>query len=165
MASGPKRQTGPVEIREIAPADTDAVVALWEACGLVRPWNDPYRDIARKLAVADGLFLVAATGERVAGTVMAGYDGHRGWINYLAVTIDRRGEGLGGALLEAAERRLAALGCPKVNLQVRDTNTDVVGFYERLGYAVDPAISLGKRLESDERPRDEVVTPHDGPAV
>ena len=139
-----------VRIREFAPADTETVVALWVACGLTRRWNDPHRDIARKVSVHDGLFLVGAIDDVVVASVMAGYDGHRGWINYLAVTPARRGEGLGRALMDAAEDRLDAVGCPKVNLQVRDTNTDVLAFYEHLGYVVDAAVSMGKRLESDE---------------
>ena len=137
-------------IREFAPDDTDAVVALWRACDLVRPWNDPHKDIARKLAVADGMFLVAEAGHGIVGSVMAGYDGHRGWMNYLSVAPGEQRTGLGRALVAAAEERLAARGCPKVNLQIRDTNTAVVGFYEQLGYSVDAAISMGKRLEADD---------------
>ena len=139
-----------VHIRGFEPSDTDAVVALWRACDLTRPWNDPHKDIARKVAVADGLFLVGTVDGEVVGGVMGGYDGHRGWINYLAVAPDRRGAGHGRALMAEVERRLLALGCPKINLQVRDTNTAVLEFYERLGYAVDAAVSMGKRLESDD---------------
>jgi ribosomal protein S18 acetylase RimI-like enzyme len=96
------------------------------------------------------MFLVGTIDGAIVGSVMAGYDGHRGWINYLAVAPARRGEGLGRALMSAAEARLCAVGCPKINLQVRNTNTDALAFYERLGFAVDAAISMGKRLESDE---------------
>ncbi|MGZ4797697.1 MAG: GNAT family acetyltransferase [Acidimicrobiia bacterium] len=138
-----------MEIREFRRADADAVVALWRACDLTRPWNDPHEDIARKVAVSDDLFLVGVVDGVVVASVMAGYDGHRGWINYLAVAPERRGEGRGRALMADAERRLAGRGCPKVNLQVRDTNTAVLAFYEHLGYAVDAAVSMGKRLESD----------------
>ena len=140
-----------VLIRGFEPSDTDAVIRLWEACDLTRPWNDPHKDIARKIAVDDGLFLVGAADSAVVASVMAGYDGHRGWVNYLAVAPDRRGNGYGRALMLEAEARLAARGCPKVNLQVRATNSDALAFYERLGYAVDAAVSMGKRLESDER--------------
>ena len=136
-------------IREFAPADRDAVIALWRVRDLVRPWNDPGKDIARKVAVADGLFLVAEADGVIVGAVMAGYDGHRGWLNYLAVAPDRQRSGLGRALVAAAETRLGAVGCPKVNLQIRDTNTAVVAFYEGLGYSVDAAVSMGKRLEAD----------------
>lgn len=138
-----------MRIRGYDAADRDAVVALWRACDLVRPWNDPHKDIARKLAVDDGLFLVAEEDGAVVGAVMAGYDGHRGWMNYLAVAPERQTSGTGRALVAAAEDGLAARGCPKVNLQIRDTNTAVVGFYERLGYSVDAAISMGKRLAPD----------------
>jgi ribosomal protein S18 acetylase RimI-like enzyme len=140
-----------MEIREFTAGDADAVVALWEAADLVRPWNDPRKDIARKRSVADGLFVVATEDDRVVGVVMGGYDGHRGWVNYLAVDPAARGGGLGRALMAEVEHRLRARGCPKINLQVRDTNTEVLAFYRHLGFSVDPAISLGKRLESDER--------------
>ncbi|MCL2315960.1 MAG: GNAT family acetyltransferase [Actinomycetia bacterium] len=135
-----------MRIRTCEPGDADAVIALWEACGLTRPWNDPHADIERKRAFQPGLFFVGATedGEIIA-TVMAGYDGHRGAINLLAVDPARRGEGLGAALLAHAEAALAALGCPKINLQVRPENADVAGFYERCGYEPFQVIDLGKR--------------------
>jgi ribosomal protein S18 acetylase RimI-like enzyme len=139
-----------VEIRTYAGADNAAVVALWQACDLTRPWNDPHKDIARKVAVDDGLFLVGTVDGVIVASVMAGYDGHRGWVNYLAVDPDHRGDGYGRALMAEAEARLAARGCPKVNLQVRATNADVLAFYEHLGYVVDAAVSMGKRLESDQ---------------
>jgi ribosomal protein S18 acetylase RimI-like enzyme len=139
-----------MEIRPFEARDTDAVVSLWEACDLTRPWNDPRRDIGRKVAVDDGLFLVGTIDGHVMASVMAGYDGHRGWVNYLAVAPDRRGNGYGRALMAEAEARLTVRGCPKVNLHIRESNTAVLAFYERLGYAVDAAVSMGKRLESDE---------------
>jgi ribosomal protein S18 acetylase RimI-like enzyme len=138
-----------VVIRPYVAADEDGVVALWEATGLTRPWNDPRKDIARKLSVQPEGFLVAVVGSQVVGSVMAGYDGHRGWVNYLAVAPDSRRTGVGRALMIAAERMLGALGCPKVNLQIRATNLRAVSFYEALGYATDDVISLGRRLESD----------------
>ncbi|WP_439693765.1 GNAT family acetyltransferase [Curtobacterium sp. SP.BCo] len=136
--------------RAFTPADTESVVALWEACGLVRPWNDPRRDIARKLTVQPELFLVAEDehGE-VVGAGMAGFDGHRGWVNYLAVRPDLQGGGLGRAFMAEFERLLTDLGCPKLNLQVRAGNEQVIGFYESLGYADDRTVSLGKRLIPD----------------
>jgi ribosomal protein S18 acetylase RimI-like enzyme len=124
-------------------------VALWSDCGLLRPWNNPYRDIERKLAHdADGL-LVLQLGDRVVGSVMVGYDGHRGWVNYLAVDPEHQGAGLGRLLMDEVERHLSVLGCPKVNLQVRTANERAVSFYEHLGYATDDALSLGKRLSDD----------------
>jgi ribosomal protein S18 acetylase RimI-like enzyme len=146
-----------IAIRPFRPADTDAVVALWESCGLVRPWNDPRLDIARKLTVQPELFLVATdpdgtdtdTGATVVGAGMAGFDGHRGWVNYLAVRPDLQGSGLGRALMAEFERLLTDLGCPKLNLQVRAGNERVVGFYESLGYTDDHTVSMGKRLIAD----------------
>ena len=137
------------DIRTFVPADTEAVVALWEACGLVRAWNDPRRDIARKLTVQPELFLVAVDGDEIVGAGMAGFDGHRGWVNYLAVAPVRRGAGIGRTLMAQFEQRLEALGCPKVNLQVRAGNEDVLAFYRALGYGVDDVVSLGKRLIPD----------------
>jgi ribosomal protein S18 acetylase RimI-like enzyme len=137
-------------IRPFETADEDAVVALWVACGLTRPWNDPRADIARKLADSPELLLVAEEEGVVLGSVMVGYDGHRGWINYLAAHPSRQRGGLGRALMEAAEERLAALGCAKVNLQVRDDNEAARGFYEAIGYGQDPVLSSGKRLLVDE---------------
>jgi ribosomal protein S18 acetylase RimI-like enzyme len=136
-------------IRPYAPADEGAVIALWQTCGLVRPQNDPHKDIARKLRVDPEWLLVAEDGGRIIGTVMAGYEGHRGWINYLAVEPARQRGGLGRELMAAAERLLRAAGCPKINLQVRPENQAAIAFYERLGFSVEGAISLGKRLETD----------------
>lgn len=138
-----------LSIRTYQPQDEASVVRLWEDCGLVVPQNDPRKDIARKLKVQPELFLVALEGGAIVGTVMAGYEGHRGWINYLAVTPDKRKGGLGRRLMEEAESRLRALGCPKINLQVRETNKDVRAFYERIGYKQDPVTSYGKRLVKD----------------
>lgn len=138
-----------MQIRPYRPADEDAVVALWERCDLTRPWNDPRKDIRRKLAVRPDLFLVGVIDDQVVATAMAGYDGHRGWINYLAVAPERRRQGLGRAIVAEAERLLRACGCPKINLQVRTANTEVIEFYRRLGFVLDDVVSLGKRLEHD----------------
>jgi ribosomal protein S18 acetylase RimI-like enzyme len=139
-----------MNIRPFQAADQEAVVRLWDRCGLLRPWNDPRKDIARKLQVQPELFLVLEIDGALAGTVMAGYDGHRGWINYLAVDPGAQRRGLGRALMVEAERLLRERGCPKINLQVRRDNRDVVAFYERLGFAQDAVVGLGKRLERDE---------------
>lgn len=136
-------------IRAFQPSDEPAVIALWQACDLIRPWNNPQLDIQRKLAVQPAMFLVAEEDQRVMGTVMAGYEGHRGWINYLAVSPTERLQGVGRQLMQAAESALKAAGCPKINLQVRDGNDAVLAFYERLGYGVDSVVSLGKRLSTD----------------
>jgi ribosomal protein S18 acetylase RimI-like enzyme len=140
------------EIRPFRRTDADAVIALWTECGLVRPWNDPRRDIERKLTVQPELFLVATTGSDLVGSVMAGYDGHRGWVNYLAVATGHRRRGLGRRLMREAEAGLRALGCPKLNLQIRTGNSAVVAFYEALGYGVDDVVSLGRRLIRDDEP-------------
>jgi ribosomal protein S18 acetylase RimI-like enzyme len=139
-----------VEIRPYDPADEDAVVVLWERCGLTRPWNDPRKDIRRKLRVRPDLFLVAVVDGSVVGTVMAGYDGHRGWINYLGVDPAHQRRGLGRALMDEAERLLRAAGCPKINLQVRTSNAAAIEFYRAIGFAVDDVVSFGKRLEHDD---------------
>jgi ribosomal protein S18 acetylase RimI-like enzyme len=144
-----------VTIRPFADADEQAVVELWARCGLVRPWNDPHDDIARKRRVQAELFLVAVAdgdagaGATIAGTVMAGYDGHRGWINYLATDPARRRQGIARALMQAAEAGLARLGCPKINLQIRHDNRDAIAFYQHIGFGNDAVVSMGKRLPRD----------------
>jgi ribosomal protein S18 acetylase RimI-like enzyme len=138
-----------MDIRPFRTSDESSVIALWEGCGLLRPWNDPKKDIRRKLRVQPEMFLVGLLGKQVLATVMAGYEGHRGWINYLAVAPEHRREGHGRAMMAAAERLLRDAGCPKVNLQVRATNASAIHFYERLGYQVDDVVGLGKRLEHD----------------
>jgi ribosomal protein S18 acetylase RimI-like enzyme len=137
------------EIRTFDPADTEDVVALWEEAGLTRPWNDPRADIERMRAVWPDLLIVAVDGDRIVGTVMAGYDGHRGWIYYLASAADRRGEGIGRMLVGEAERRLLALGCPKVQLMVRPGNEIVFAFYDQVGYERFDIGMTGKRLIVD----------------
>ena len=139
-----------LQIRPFAEGDEAQVVDLWARCGLLRPWNDPRKDIARKLRVQRDLFLVGVDGDRIAGTVMAGYEGHRGWINYLAVDPDRRRQGFARALMGAAEERLRALGCAKINLQIRQDNSEAIAFYRRIGFAEDASVSMGKRLERDD---------------
>ena len=138
-----------MKVRTFQSGDEAAVVALWEECKLTRPWNDPHKDIARKLAVQPELFLVGTLDDAVMASVMAGYEGHRGWMNYLAVAPRHRGRGYGRALVEHVERLLLERGCPKVGLLVRNTNKEAAEFYRRLGYAQDESISLGKRLIAD----------------
>jgi len=146
--------TPPVQpaLRRYRPSDHDAPVSLCFRCGLLRPWNDPRRDIERKLAHdPDGLLVLEADG-CLAGSVMAGYDGHRGGVNYLAVDPAWQGRGLGRMLMDEAEQWLLARGCPKVNLQVRTSNEHVVAFYRHLGYGTDDVVSMGKRLLADAAP-------------
>jgi ribosomal protein S18 acetylase RimI-like enzyme len=136
-------------IRAFRPADEDRVVALWREGGLVRPCNNPRKDIARKLRVRPEWFLVAESDGRLVASMMVGYDGHRGWINYLAVEAGSQRRGVGRAMMDEAERILRAAGCPKINLQIRRSNAAVIAFYAELGYVADDVVSLGKRLEHD----------------
>lgn len=136
-------------IRAYEERDAEPVVALWRACGLVVPWNDPLKDIQRKLRIQRELFLVGYLDGSLVATVMAGYEGHRGWINYLAVAEECRRQGLGRRMMDAAEARLLAMGCPKINLQIRKSNPDAVGFYRSLGFVEDESVSMGKRLVTD----------------
>ena len=140
---------GEWEIRPFEARDGEAVVALWHACGLVVPWNDPVKDIERKLRVQREMFLVGSLGGGVVATVMAGYEGHRGWVNYLAVAPECRRQGLGRRMMEAAQAGLRAMGCPKINLQIRKSNLSAARFYRSLGYVEDESISMGKRLVED----------------
>jgi ribosomal protein S18 acetylase RimI-like enzyme len=138
-----------LKVRPFDEADEAQVIALWQECGLRRSWNDPHLDIARKRAVGDGLFLVAEAGGLLVGTLMAGYDGHRGSVNYLGVLPSRRKMGIGRALMAEAERRLLERGCPKINLQIRTDNLEAVEFYRRLGYETFDVVDMGKRLITD----------------
>ncbi len=139
-----------VVVRAFREDDEPRVIELWLLGGLLRPWNNPHKDIARKLKVQRDLFLVADLDARVVGVAMAGYDGHRGWVNYLTVDPKQRRRGIGTALMRDAERRLRLLGCPKINLQLRKENQEMAAFYAALGFKEDAAVSLGKRLEDDE---------------
>ncbi|MCY3933084.1 MAG: GNAT family acetyltransferase [Acidobacteria bacterium] len=136
-------------IRVYRESDENNVVALWRQCGLVVPWNDPVKDIRRKLLVQRSLFLVGLLDDRVTATIMAGYEGHRGWINYLAVAPEYRRQGLGRLMMDEAETRLGKMGCPKINLQVRRSNARAAEFYRSIGYAEDDVLSMGKRLVED----------------
>ena len=138
-----------LEIRRFEPGDEPQVIALWQACGLRRSWNDPHLDISRKQATDDGLFLVAEMAGLLVGTLMAGYDGHRGSINYVGVLPSNRNMGIGRALMSEAERLLFERGCPKINLQIRTDNLGAVEFYRRLGYEPFEVVDMGKRLIPD----------------
>jgi len=138
-----------VEIRKYIETDEQQVIDLWIKCHLVVSSNNPKMDIQRKLKVDRDLFLVGILDEKVIATVMGGYEGHRGWINYLAVDPGFQGKGYGRLMMEAIEQRIRLKGCPKINLQVRATNKAVIQFYRSLGYTDDHVIGLGKRLEED----------------
>lgn len=132
-------------IRNYGSSDRAQVVALWDT---VFPnstgHNDPKASIARKVAVDDGLFFVALDGDVIVGTALAGYDGHRGWLYSVAVSPDRRRDGVGSKLVRHAEQALAQRGCPKLNIQIRADNAAVVAFYESLGFQTEERISMGK---------------------
>ena len=150
-----------MQIRPFAPADTESVVALWHECGLTRPWNDPYRDIERKLAVQPELFLVGtelvepADGgsgspeEVLVATAMAGHEGHRGWLYYVAVAPEHRGGGRARQIVAEAERLLTEAGCPKVQLMVRSGNDTAEATWSSLGYEQSDVVVHGKRLIED----------------
>jgi hypothetical protein len=135
-----------VEIGQLSEAEIEAAVALWEEGGLLRPWNDPRADIRLALAGPSSTVLAARAEARLAATVMVGWDGHRGWIYYLAVARDLRRRGIGGLMVKAAEDWLAARSAPKLNLLVRAENGAVVGFYESLGYRRSEMILLQRAL-------------------
>ena len=136
-----------MEITEYQEKHAEAVIELWFKCRLVVPSNNPRRDIERKLGVDRDLFLVGSLNGKVIASVMGGYEGHRGWINYLAVDPANRRNGYGRLIMKEVERRLRAKGCPKINLQVRATNDGVIRFYQSLGYSDDNVIGLGKGLK------------------
>lgn len=137
-------------IRPYTQTDLERVVDLWELCGLTRPWNHPEIDIFRKISRSDELFLVAIKDEKLVGTLMGGYDGHRGWVSYLAVHPHHQRVGIATALMQQIEKRLIALGCPKLQLLVRKDNLGVVNFYEQLGYDELEVFCFGKRLIHDD---------------
>ena len=139
-----------MEIEEYREKYGVQVIELWLKCDLVVPSNNPKKDIERKLGVDRNLFLVGIIQGKIIATVMGGYEGHRGWINYLAVDPEYRNNGYGRLIMRAVEKRIRAKGCPKINLQVRNSNDTVIKFYKSLGYADDHVIGLGKRLEEDE---------------
>jgi len=126
--------------------DAGAVVALWDACGLTRPWNDAHADFALAVAGPASAVLVAREGGALAGSVMVGFDGHRGWVYYLAVAPGRRRGGLGRALMAAAEAWLRVRGAPKIQLMVREDNAAALGFYEALGLERQKVVTLGRFL-------------------
>lgn len=139
--------------RTYRPDDEAGVIEVWRQCDLIRPWNHPQADIRRKYADSPALFFVGESDGAPVATCMAGYDGHRGWIYYLAVLPALQRRGIATKLVEIAEAELVKLGCPKIDLMVRNTNRAVIDFYKALGYGDDPVVVLSKRLIED-RPHD-----------
>ena len=140
----------PILIRPFKEGDEEALVSLWNMCKLTVPWNNPYKDIARKLKVQAELFLVGYLEDKLIASVMGGYDGHRGWINYLAVHPYFQARGYGKQLMDYVETRLRKLGCPKINLQIRDANNKVLSYYQKLGFVEEKRINMGKKIEDDQ---------------
>lgn len=138
-----------MKIRSFTIEDEKAVIELWQKCDLVRSWNNPRADIVRKLKVNPELFVVGVLDGKIIAAAMGGYEGHRGWVNYLAIDPSYQRKGFGRQIMQDIEKRLLALGCPKISLQVRNGNTQALEFYNRIGYKEDNVISLGKRLISD----------------
>ncbi len=138
-----------MQIRQFTNGDTDAVIALWAACDLIRSWNDPIADIRRKQDYQADLFFVGDMGDELIASAMFGYEGHRGWVNYLAVSPLHQRKGYAKALMHYGEAALHAIGCPKLNLQIRRENSAVAQFYAAIGYIEDDVLSYGKRLIAD----------------
>ncbi|HEX7758515.1 MAG TPA: GNAT family acetyltransferase [Caulobacteraceae bacterium] len=136
-----------MDIGDIGDADIEPVVALWERCGLTRPWNDPRSDIALARRTPTSTVLVGRRDGRVVAAAMVGCDGHRGWAYYVAADPDLRGQGLGREIMAAAEDWARAQGVPKIQLMVRGGNAPVIGFYKALGYAPEDTVVLGKRFD------------------
>ena len=137
-------------IRPYRADDQSAIIDLWRECDLLRPHNNPHLDIKRKLSVQPELFLVGVLDDKIVASVMAGYEGHRGWLNYLAVAPGHQQSGVGRKMVGEAEKLLRKLGCPKINIQVRHSNATAMEFYRRIGFQVDEVASMGKRLIKDE---------------
>lgn len=138
-----------MNIQPYSPKYEAAVIALWEKCDLTRPHNDPHKDIVRKMKVNPELFLIGLEGDKVAASAMGGYDGHRGWVNYVGVDPDYQRQGLGQQIMQAIEKALLTKGCPKLNLLVRTENLDAVKFYESIGFNREDCVEMGKRLIPD----------------
>ncbi|AHE56963.1 GNAT family acetyltransferase [Sphingomonas sanxanigenens] len=137
------------EPRPLAIDSCDDLAELWTACGLTRPWNDPVRDARAAIEGATSVVLGVREGEegRLIASAMVGFDGHRGWVYYLAVAPDRQRAGLGRRMMAAAEQWLRAQGVPKIQLMVREDNHAAIGFYEALGLARQPVVTLGRFLD------------------
>ena len=138
-----------LDIRPYQSCDERDVIELWGKCDLIRPQNNSKLDIKRKLEVNPELFLVGIIDNKVVASVMGGYEGHRGWVYYLAVDPSYQRNGYGKQIMEAIEVKLSAMGYPKINLLIRTDNGNVVKFYESMGYTTEERISMGKRLVED----------------
>ena len=138
-----------ITIRHYIDSDQEKVIQLWKLCNLTRSWNDPIKDIQRKLTVQKDLFLVLVIDGEILGSIMGGFDGHRGSVNYLGIHPDHKNKGLGKLLMNRIEEELIQMGCPKINLMVRNSNLDVQEFYKDIGYEEQDVVVFGKRLIPD----------------
>ncbi len=136
-----------MRIVQASASDRDAAVELWRAAGLTRPWNDPFADFDLAFGSNGSDVLLARDGEMLIGSVMVGFDGHRGWVYYFAVAPSRQGEGIGRSLMQAAEKWLKARSCPKIQLMVRTDNEAAKGFYAAIGYEEQAVVTIGRRLD------------------
>ena len=139
------------EIRPYRDDDESALIRLWQQCDLIRPWNNPRADIVRKCADSRALFFIGCKDAQVIASCMAGYDGHRGWLYYLAVAAAWQRQGIATKMVRHAEAHLLELGCPKIDLMVRKGNASVIAFYQSIGYSDDPVAVLSRRLLEDEK--------------
>jgi ribosomal protein S18 acetylase RimI-like enzyme len=139
-----------LSIRNYRPTDKSEVIDLWRDCGLIVPWNNPETDIARKWEDSPELFFVAELEQQLVASCMSGYDGHRGWIYFLAVRPTRQRRGIAAKLIAKIEQKLVELGCPKLELMVRKSNPEVIAFYDSVGFEPDPVIVMSKRLIKDD---------------
>ncbi|MEM8917624.1 MAG: GNAT family acetyltransferase [Pseudomonadota bacterium] len=135
-------------IRGANSEDRDAVIALWQSCGLTRPWNDPAADFQLAMAGETSTILILESEGRIVATIMVGFDGHRGWVYYLAVDPEHRRAGYGRLMMEAAENWLQGCHAPKIQLMVREDNEQAIGFYKALGYETQPVVTIGRRLDT-----------------
>lgn len=135
------------KIREFLEADRQSVIALWQHCGLTRPWNDPFTDIDLAVREPNAALLIGVADETIIASLMVGFDGHRGWVYYLAVEPGWQRRGIGRGMMRAAEDWLKARDAPKIQLMVRHDNGAALGFYKALGYVVQETTVLGRRLD------------------
>lgn len=140
-------------VADIRDADVATVIALWQACGLTRPWNDPASDIALARRGPNSTVLIGREGDAIVATAMVGHDGHRGWVYYVAADPTLRGKGYGRAIMKAAEDWLSAAGIPKLQLLVRRENAGVAAFYQSVGYEEAQTIVFAKWLDGRDPPR------------
>jgi ribosomal protein S18 acetylase RimI-like enzyme len=152
--TAPAAKTVPtLAIADIAGADVAAVIALWQACGLTRPWNDPAADIALARRGRHSTVLIGRDDNAIVATAMVGHDGHRGWVYYVATDPNLRAKGYGRAIMNAAEDWLRAAGVPKLQLLVRPENSGVAAFYQSIGFGEQRILFFTKWLDGREPPR------------